>query len=393
MAAHSIYDVNVSQKTSEQPISKVDKTVVARAESAKGIPVIPQPNEAYQPGTSQGYTVEGPSPAALVQLGPKRPRPHKLWQKRFVKILVVGDAGLGKTTMIRTLLSVPGQRLELHDGSETSADAFKRDPDSLCSRITWEDQEERIKWIYMIQDTPGYGDNLNIWNNITTMLRYVQDQNLRWLRLEQDKKRVVDLGEVEDPRVDICLFCLQPHRLRPIDLRFMLELGKVVPVVPVVMKADTMTIREAAAYRQEVYDKIHSVRFDDRMALGGCSGPIGLYEFSEAARERTGLKGHKNLPMPPFFVVASNTINHDLAHADPPVYWPERSYPWGTSQAFNADHSDILYLRTLLLHEAAEEISAAKRVRYHAWRRSELHSGASFVEPVLSCFRCPSHWP
>ncbi len=45
----------------------------------------------------------------------------------------------------------------------------------------------------------------------------------------------------------------------------MLELGKVVPVVPVVMKADTMTIREAAAYRQEVYDKIHSVRFDDRM--------------------------------------------------------------------------------------------------------------------------------
>lgn len=45
----------------------------------------------------------------------------------------------------------------------------------------------------------------------------------------------------------------------------MLELGKVVPVVPVVMKADTMTIREAAAYRQEVYDKIHAVRFDDHM--------------------------------------------------------------------------------------------------------------------------------
>lgn len=56
----------------------------------------------------------------------------------------------GKTTMIRTLLSVPGQRLELHDGSETSADAFRRDPESLCSRVTWEDQEERIKWIYMV---------------------------------------------------------------------------------------------------------------------------------------------------------------------------------------------------------------------------------------------------
>lgn len=51
----------------------------------------------------------------------------------------------------------------------------------------------------------------------------------------------------------------------------MLELGKVVPVVPVVMKADTMTIREAAAYRQEVYDKIHAVRFDDHM--GGSLTP------------------------------------------------------------------------------------------------------------------------
>lgn len=71
-----------------------------------------------------------------------------------------------------------------------------------------------------IQDTPGYGDNLNIWNNIKTMTKYVEDQNLRWLRMEQDKKRVVDLAEVEDPRVDVCLFCLQPHRLRPIDLRW-----------------------------------------------------------------------------------------------------------------------------------------------------------------------------
>jgi hypothetical protein len=47
--------------------------------------------------------------------------------------------------------------------------------------------------------------------------------------------------------------------------RFMLELGKVVPVVPVVMKADTMTIREALSYRQEVYDKIRAVKYESRV--------------------------------------------------------------------------------------------------------------------------------
>lgn len=28
-----------------------------------------------------------------------------------------------------------------------------------------------------------------------------------------------------------------------------------------------------------------------------------------------------------------------------PTYWPERSYPWGTAQAFNPQHSDLLTLR------------------------------------------------
>lgn len=28
-----------------------------------------------------------------------------------------------------------------------------------------------------------------------------------------------------------------------------------------------------------------------------------------------------------------------------PVFWPERRYPWGTAQAFNPDHSDLLHLR------------------------------------------------
>jgi hypothetical protein len=64
----------------------------------------------------------------------------------------------------------------------------------------------------------------------------------------------------------------------------MLELGKVVPVVPVVMKADTMTIREAAAYRQEVYDKIHSVRFDDRMGERAHSHALLYWLLNRALR-------------------------------------------------------------------------------------------------------------
>ena len=62
----------------------------------------------------------------------------------------VGDSGLGKTTLIRALFSVPGQELQLHDGTETSPEQFRRDPDSLCSTISWEDTEDTTTWVYQV---------------------------------------------------------------------------------------------------------------------------------------------------------------------------------------------------------------------------------------------------
>lgn len=40
--------------------------------------------------------------------------------------------------------------------------------------------------------------------------------------------------------------------------RFMAELGRVVPILPIVTKSDSMTIREAATYRREVYRKLQN---------------------------------------------------------------------------------------------------------------------------------------
>lgn len=62
-------------------------------------------------------------------------------------------------------------------------------------------------------------------------------------------------------------------------------------------------------------------------------------------------------------VVASNETNREMNNRDPPVFWPERSYKWGVSEAFNPEHSDLMYLRRLLLEDACEEIAASKRKR------------------------------
>ena len=45
-----------------------------------------------------------------------------------------------------------------------------------------------------MQDTPGYGDDLNMMNNIRSMVTFIEAQNKRWLSLELDKQREVRLG-------------------------------------------------------------------------------------------------------------------------------------------------------------------------------------------------------
>ena len=57
-----------------------------------------------------------------------------------------------------------------------------------------------------------YGDDLDVDKSIKSMLTFIETQNYRWLHREQSRERKEDLAEVEDPRVDLILFCLSPHR-------------------------------------------------------------------------------------------------------------------------------------------------------------------------------------
>eukprot|EP00878_Enallax_costatus_P026451 GHUV01028385.1.p1 GENE.GHUV01028385.1~~GHUV01028385.1.p1 ORF type:complete len:454 (+),score=123.94 GHUV01028385.1:250-1611(+) len=302
----------------------------------------------------------------LALLGPMRPQPTKIWKRKFVKLMVVGDSGLGKTTLISALLSKPGEQLQVHDGTNTPLNQFLKDPDSLITRVTWKDEQDKVVWVFRVQDTPGYGDDQDISLHINMIVKHINQQNTKWLEMESAKDRCIDLIDVEDPRVDVCLYCLPPHRLRQNDIRYMAELSKHVPIIPVIMKADTMTIHEAQRFRQEVVNRLQNP------ALSGIRGKIEMFQFSPSTMERAGLPSSAAMSIPPFVVIASNDINQAALQDDPPTFWPERSYKWGTAEAFNPDHSDLLFLRSLLMAEALEEVSVQKRQRYEDWRQKHL---------------------
>lgn len=69
------------------------------------------------------------------------------------------------------------------------------------------------------QDTPGYGDDLNVSNSISTVVSHVVDQHKAW-RSEQDsiRKQILTHNQDGDTRYDVCLYFISPHRYRGIDV-------------------------------------------------------------------------------------------------------------------------------------------------------------------------------
>lgn len=64
---------------------------------------------------------------------------------------------------------------------------------------------------------------------------------------------------IQDTRIHCCLFFINPtgHSLRPIDIIVMKKLSEVVNVVPVVAKADSLTMDERDAFKQRVSTNLH----------------------------------------------------------------------------------------------------------------------------------------
>lgn len=59
---------------------------------------------------------------------------------------------------------------------------------------------------------------------------------------------------IQDTRIHCCLYFINPtgHSLRPIDVIVMKKLSEVVNVVPVIAKADSLTLEERESFKQKV---------------------------------------------------------------------------------------------------------------------------------------------
>ncbi|XP_053423590.1 septin-9 isoform X3 [Nycticebus coucang] len=270
-------------------------------------------------------------------------------------IMVVGQSGLGKSTLINTLFKSKISRKSVQPPSE------ERIPKTIeIKSITHDIEEKGVRMKLTVIDTPGFGDHINNENCWQPIMKFINEQYEKYLQEEVNINRK---KRIPDTRVHCCLYFIPAtgHSLRPLDIEFMKRLSKVVNIVPVIAKADTLTLEERVYFKQ-------------RITADLLSNGIDVYpqkEFDEDSEDR--LVNEKFREMIPFAVVGSD---HEYQVNGKRILG--RKTKWGTIEVENTMHCEFAYLRDLLIRTHMQNIKdITSSIHFEAYRVKRLNEGNS----------------
>ena len=261
-------------------------------------------------------------------------------------IMVVGESGLGKSTLIHTLFLNEMRS----DRTKPAYDTIKQTVE--INKVTFEFEEKGVKLRLTIVDTPGFGDavdNRNCWEQI---IQYINERYSKYLEDESGLNR----KNIIDNRVHACLYFLNPsaHGLKPLDIEFMRELHESVNIIPVISKSDTLTESELRAKKKRVLQEIND---------------YGIKIYTGAIEdEDDNDEVQKICQAIPLGIIGSRTIfdvNGKKVRG--------RLYPWGIVEVENGDHSDFPLLRNMLIRTHMQDLKdATQEIHYENFRKRKL---------------------
>uniref|UniRef100_A0A8C8DKW1 Septin 9b n=1 Tax=Oryzias sinensis TaxID=183150 RepID=A0A8C8DKW1_9TELE len=205
-----------------------------------------------------------------------------------LNIMVVGQSGLGKSTLMNTLFKSKVSRKSAQPNPE------ERIPKTIeIKSISHDIEEKGVRMKLTVIDTPGFGDHINNENCWQPIMKFINDQYEAYLQEEININRK---KRIPDSRVHCCIYFIPPtgHCLRPLDVEFMRRLSKVVNIVPVIAKADTLTLEERDFFKQKIREELRANEID----------VYPQKEFDEDAEDR--MINDKIREMIPFAVVGSD---------------------------------------------------------------------------------------
>ncbi|XP_063200200.1 septin-12 isoform X2 [Chroicocephalus ridibundus] len=274
-------------------------------------------------------------------------------------IMVVGQSGLGKSTMVNTLFKSKVSRKASQPGQE------ERIPKTVqLQSVTHVIEEKGVKMKLTVTDTPGFGDQINNENCWDPIIKYINEQYERYLR---EEILITRKRKIPDTRVHVCVYFIPPtgHWLRPLDLEFMRRLSKIVNVVPVIAKADSLTLEERTEFKQRIQGdlKAHAISVYPQEDFDQDPDDRAL---NDRIREKI-----------PFAVVGA-----DQEHQVNGKRVLGRKTKWGIIEVENPAHCEFALLRDLLIRSHLQDLKdITHNVHYESYRVRRLNESNG---PALS---------
>ncbi|KAH9410816.1 septin [Ordospora pajunii] len=259
-------------------------------------------------------------------------------QNRRFTLMAVGEKGSGRSSFFNTLI-----------GKQIISSKKQEEIDLYMLNLDCEGVSQRMTLI----DMPGFGETLDDSGLQETICDFIKAQLDMFIAEESKIRRN---PKYEDTRVHCMLYFVPSTSsgLKDKDIMFLKKVSGLVNIIPVISKADGLSVLERAEMKERVTEqmKYYGIEMFDLDDPDLCATPSVANNLNRLV---------------PFLIISANKASPELR---------VKSCKWGDINIDNSSHCDVAALRELLLSTHINGlIDYTASEIYESYRATVLESG------------------